>query len=112
MVVMFFDQLVGDIWYDGIFVFWFDVKLYVLSYGFYYGSSVFEGEWVYGGWIFKFEEYMEWLFVFVGEFGFSIFWIVEQINVVKEEMFQWMNFVDVYICLVVWCGSEMMGILV
>lgn len=51
-----FDQLNGDIWYDGIFVPWTDAKLHVLSHGLHYGSSVFEGERAYGGRIFKSED--------------------------------------------------------
>ena len=48
-----FDQLSGDIWYDGTFVPWSEAKLHVLSHGLHYGSSVFEGERAYAGTIFK-----------------------------------------------------------
>ena len=54
-----FDQLSGDIWYDGTFVPWSEAKLHVLSHGLHYGSSVFEGERAYGGRIFKSEEHTE-----------------------------------------------------
>ena len=39
-----FDQLEGEIWYNGEYVPWQDAKLHVLSHGLHYASSVFEGE--------------------------------------------------------------------
>ncbi len=44
-----FDQLDGVIWMNGQMVNWPDAKLHVLSHGLHYGSSVFEGERMYGG---------------------------------------------------------------
>lgn len=105
-----FDQLTGDIWYDGTFVPWSDAKLHVLSHGLHYGSSVFEGERAYGGRIFKSEEHTDRLLASAGELGFSIPWTAEQINAAKEETLQRMNLVDAYIRPVAWRGSEMMGI--
>lgn len=105
-----FDQLSGDIWYDGTFVPWSDAKLHVLSHGLHYGSSVFEGERAYGGRIFKSEEHTERLLASAGMLGFDIPWTAEQINAAKEETLARMNLVDAYIRPVAWRGSEMMGI--
>ncbi|WP_298985428.1 branched-chain amino acid aminotransferase [uncultured Roseibium sp.] len=105
-----FDQLSGDIWYDGTFVPWSDAKLHVLSHGLHYGSSVFEGERAYGGRIFKSEEHTERLLASAGMLGFDIPWTAEQINSAKEETLARMNLVDAYIRPVAWRGSEMMGI--
>ncbi len=105
-----FDQLDGDIWYDGTFVPWPDAKLHVLSHGLHYGSSVFEGERAYGGRIFKSEEHTERLLESGRMLGFDIPWTAEQINVAKEETLARMNLTDAYIRPVAWRGSEMMGI--
>ncbi|WP_420414171.1 branched-chain amino acid aminotransferase [Roseibium sp.] len=105
-----FDQLTGDIWYDGTFVPWSDAKLHVLSHGLHYGSSVFEGERAYGGRIFKSEEHTERLLASGRELGFEIPWTAEQINVAKEETLARMNLTDAYLRPVAWRGSEMMGI--
>ncbi|TYC55778.1 branched-chain amino acid aminotransferase [Rhodobacterales bacterium] len=105
-----FDQLSGDIWYDGTFVPWSDAKLHVLSHGLHYGSSVFEGERAYGGRIFKSEEHTERLLASADMLGFEIPWTAEQINAAKEETLARMNLVDAYIRPVAWRGSEMMGI--
>jgi branched-chain amino acid aminotransferase len=105
-----FDQLSGDIWYDGEFVPWSEAKLHVLSHGLHYGSSVFEGERAYGGRIFKSEEHTERLLESARTLGFEIPWTAEQINAAKEETLARMNLTDAYIRPVAWRGSEMMGI--
>ncbi|MEP2705116.1 MAG: branched-chain amino acid aminotransferase [Roseibium sp.] len=105
-----FDQLSGDIWYDGTFVPWADAKLHVLSHGLHYGSSVFEGERAYGGRIFKSEEHTDRLLESGRMLGFDIPWTVEQINAAKEETLARMKLTDAYIRPVAWRGSEMMGI--
>ncbi|MBG6208435.1 branched-chain amino acid aminotransferase [Labrenzia sp. EL_126] len=105
-----FDQLSGDIWYDGEFVPWSDAKLHILSHGLHYGSSVFEGERAYGGRIFKSEEHTERLLESARTLGFEIPWTSEQINAAKEETLARMQLTDAYIRPVAWRGSEMMGI--
>ncbi len=110
MAGMPFDQLSGDIWYDGTFVPWSEAKLHVLSHGLHYGSSVFEGERAYGGRIFKSEEHTERLLASARMLGFEIPYTAEQINAAKEETLARMNLTDAYIRPVAWRGSEMMGI--
>ncbi|WP_306141395.1 branched-chain amino acid aminotransferase [Roseibium sp. MMSF_3412] len=105
-----FDQLSGDIWYDGEFVPWSDAKLHILSHGLHYGSSVFEGERAYGGRIFKSEEHTERLLESARTLGFEIPWTAEQINEAKEATLARMKLTDAYIRPVAWRGSEMMGI--
>ncbi|WP_299472860.1 branched-chain amino acid aminotransferase [uncultured Roseibium sp.] len=105
-----FDQLSGDIWYDGEFVPWSDAKLHILSHGLHYGSSVFEGERAYGGRIFKSEEHTERLLESARTLGFEIPWTAEQINAAKDETLARMKLTDAYIRPVAWRGSEMMGI--
>ena len=54
-----FDQLDGEIWYNGEFVEWGDTQVHVLTHGLHYASAVFEDERAYGGEIFKLTEHTE-----------------------------------------------------
>ena len=81
-----FDDRDGYIWMDGKMLPWRDAKLHVLSHGLHYGSSVFEGERVYGGNIFKLREHSvrlvksgEWL-------DFKIPYSVEEIEKASREV--------------------------
>jgi len=89
-----FDQLEGVIWMNGEMVNWPDAKLHVLSHGLHYGSSVFEGERMYGGEIFKLTEHTERLFTSAEILGFEIPYTVEEIDKAP----------------VAWRGSEQMGV--
>ena len=75
-----FDQMDGDIWFDGKIVPWADAKLHVLSHGLHYASAVFEGERAYGGEIFKLTEHTERLHASAEILGFTIPWSVAEID--------------------------------
>ena len=72
MTTVAFDQLDGVIWMNGQMVDWPDAKLHVLSHGLHYGSSVFEGERMYGGEIFKLTEHTQRLLHSAEIMGFKI----------------------------------------
>ena len=59
MSLVSFDDRDGHIWMNGQMVPWRDTKVHVLSHALHYGSSVFEGERVYSGEIFKLTEHSE-----------------------------------------------------
>jgi len=59
MALVPFDDRDGWIWVDGDFVPWRDAKTHILTHALHYGSSVFEGERMYGGEIFKLTEHSE-----------------------------------------------------
>jgi branched-chain amino acid aminotransferase len=105
-----FDQLDGEIWYDGAFVPWKDAKLHVLSHGLHYASSVFEGERAYGGSIFKLTEHTERLHESGRILGFTIPWSVAEIDKACNELLRRQGFLDAYVRPVAWRGSEMMGV--
>ena len=105
-----FDQLEGEIWYNGAFVPWKDAKLHVLSHGLHYASSVFEGERAYGGVIFKLREHTERLHNSAELLGFDIPYSVEEIDDACNELLKRQGFEDAYVRPVAWRGSEMMGI--
>ncbi len=47
------DDRDGWIWFDGEFVPWREARVHVLTHALHYASSVFEGERMYNGQIFK-----------------------------------------------------------
>jgi branched-chain amino acid aminotransferase len=105
-----FDDRDGQIWYDGKLVPWRDAKLHVLTHGLHYASSVFEGERVYGGQVFKLKEHSERLIKSAEMMGFKIPFSVEEINRATNETVKANNIVDGYVRPVAWRGSEMMGV--
>jgi len=105
-----FDQMSGQIWYNGEFVDWADAKVHVLTHGLHYGSSVFEGERAYGGVIFKSREHSERLHNSASILDFKIPFSVDEIEAAKREVISINGFSDAYVRPVAWRGSEMMGV--
>ncbi|MAY63699.1 MAG: branched-chain amino acid aminotransferase [Rhizobiales bacterium] len=105
-----FDQMDGEIWYNGEFVPWADAKLHVLSHGLHYASAVFEGERAYGGKIFKLTEHTERLHASADILGFKIPYSVAEIDAACEELLKRQGFTDAYVRPIAWRGSEMMGV--
>jgi branched-chain amino acid aminotransferase len=105
-----FDQRDGWIWYDGQIVPWKDAQLHVLSHGLHYGSSVFEGERVYGGEIFKCTEHSERLRKSAQILDFEIPYTAAEIDAAKRLVLEKNGQKDAYLRPVAWRGSEMMGV--
>ena len=75
-----YDQREGVIWMNGEMVPWADAKLHVLSHALHYASSVFEGERVYGGEIFKLTEHSQRLHDSATILGFEIPYSVAEMD--------------------------------
>ena len=105
-----FDQLDGDIWYNGEFVEWGDAKVHVLTHGLHYASCVFEGERAYGGEIFKLTEHTERLHKSAEYLGFEIPWSVQEIDDACIATLKRQGLTNAYVRPVAWRGSEMMGV--
>jgi branched-chain amino acid aminotransferase len=105
-----FDDRDGLIWYDGRMVQWREAKLHVLSHALHYASSVFEGERVYAGKIFKLTEHTQRLEFSAKQMGFELPYSVAQIDAACREVVTANNIVDGYIRPIAWRGSEMMGV--
>jgi branched-chain amino acid aminotransferase len=105
-----FDQMEGDIWFDGEIVPWADAKIHVLSHGLHYASAVFEGERAYGGEVFKLTEHTERLHMSANILGFTIPWSTAQIDAATVDLLKRQGFHDAYVRPIAWRGSEMMGI--
>ena len=105
-----FDDRDGSIWFDGRMIDWRDAKLHVLSHGLHYASSVFEGERVYSGRIFKSRAHTERLHKSAGILGFEIPYSVDEIEAAKLALVEKMGIVDGYVRPIAWRGSNMMGV--
>ncbi|MBO6917279.1 MAG: branched-chain amino acid aminotransferase [Rhizobiaceae bacterium] len=105
-----FDQLDGEIWYNGEFVDWKDAQVHVLSHGLHYASAVFEGERAYGGEIFKLREHTDRLIKSADYLGFEIPYTADEIDAACIEALKRQGLKDAYIRPIAWRGSEMMGI--
>lgn len=110
MALLPFDDRDGVIWYDGELVPWREARLHVLSHGLHYASSVFEGERVYGGTIFKLREHTERLVNSARILGFEIPYDVETINDACDLVVATQGLQDAYVRPVAWRGSEMMAV--
>ncbi|MEL6436292.1 MAG: branched-chain amino acid aminotransferase [Pseudomonadota bacterium] len=105
-----FDQLEGDIWYNGELVAWADANMHVLSHGLHYGSTVFEGCRAYNGQIFKLTEHTERLHASADILGYKIPYSVKEIDNACNALLVKQGFTDAYVRPFAWRGSEMMGI--
>ena len=105
-----YDKLDGSIWYNGEMMPWENAQAHVLTHGLHYASSVFEGERVYGGEIFKLEEHTDRLINSATLLDFEIPYTADQINSACRETVLKNGIVDGYVRPIAWRGSEMMGV--
>ncbi len=105
-----FDQLDGEIWFNGEFVAWKDAKIHVLTHGLHYASAVFEGERAYGGAVFKLREHTERLIESGRILGFTVPYSADEIDGATNELLRRQGFSDAYVRPIAWRGSEMMGV--
>lgn len=105
-----FDQMGGDIWFNGEFVAWEDARIHVLTHGLHYASSVFEGVRAYEGKIFKLEEHTERLFKSAEILGFEIPYSRDEINQACIDEVERQGLRNCYLRPIAWRGSEMMGV--
>ena len=105
-----FNNLEGFIFLDDQLVKWSEAKLHVLSHGLHYASSVFEGERVYQGKVFKEEQHTLRLIASAKSLGFEIPYNIKEISKIRKKVLKANNITDGYIRPVSWRGSEMMGI--
>lgn len=110
MASMPFDQLDGEIWYNGEFVDWKDAQVHVLTHGLHYASSVFEGLRAYGGEIFKLREHTDRLIKSAEYLGFEIPFSADEIDAACVEALKRQGLTNAYVRPIAWRGSEMMGI--
>ena len=105
-----YDKRDGKIWLDGRLVDWRNAKLHVLTHGLHYASSVFEGERVYNGKIFKLTEHSERLVYSASRMGFKIPYSVSDIDKFCKEVVEVQKIENGYVRPIAWRGSEMMAV--
>ena len=105
-----FDDRDGVMWHNGEMVPWREAKLHVLSHGLHYASSVFEGERVYDGEIFKLTEHSARLAHSAAVLGFELPYTIAEIDRACREVVSAMRISDGYVRPFAWRGSEMMGV--
>ena len=110
MATMSYDELDGSIWYNGEMAPWREAKAHVLTHGLHYASSVFEGERVYDGEIFKLTEHTRRLHNSAEILNFEVPFSVAEIDEACRQVVVANQIADGYVRPVAWRGSEMMGV--
>lgn len=110
MAIIPFDDRDGSIWYDGQLVPWRDAKTHVLTHGLHYASSVFEGQRIYGGQVYKLAEHTARLFESARILGMKIPYTEEEINNACNEVAKVQGLENAYMRPVVFRGSETMSV--
>jgi branched-chain amino acid aminotransferase len=110
MAIIPFDDRDGSLWYDGRLVPWRDAKTHVLTHGLHYASSVFEGERLYAGQIYKLAEHTSRLFESARLLGMEIPYTEKEIREASIEAGRAQGLEDGYVRPVVFRGSEMMSV--
>jgi branched-chain amino acid aminotransferase len=105
-----FDNRDGTIWFDGKLVDWRDANVHVLTHALHYASSVFEGERIYGGRIFRLREHSQRLIDSARILGFEIPWTLAQIEAASNETVKTSGIQDGYVRPIAWRGAEQMGV--
>ncbi|HEV2082044.1 MAG TPA: branched-chain amino acid aminotransferase [Brevundimonas sp.] len=105
-----FDDRDGWIWMDGDFVSWRDAKTHVLTHALHYGSSVFEGERMYAGEIFKLTEHSERLKRSGELLDFDLPYSVAEIDQASKDTCARMGLSDCYVRPVAYRGPEQVSV--
>jgi branched-chain amino acid aminotransferase len=105
-----YDDRDGVIWLDGELVPWRRAKLHVLSHGLHYASTVFEGERVYDGRVFKLREHSERLVRSGRALGFELPYSAAEIESATEHVVAANEIADGYVRPIAWRGSEVISV--
>ena len=110
MALVPFDDRDGWIWMNGEFIPWREAKTHVLTHALHYGSSVFEGERMYDGEIFKLTQHSERLAHSAELLDFSLPYSVAEIDQACRETCAKMGMEDAYIRPVAYLGAEQVSV--
>ena len=105
-----FDQMEGNIWFDGALVPWQDARLHILTHGLHYGSTVFEGNRLYEGEIFKLTQHSERLHQSAAYLGYEVPYSVAAIDQACRDVVAANGLRNAYVRPVAWRGSESMTV--
>ncbi len=105
-----YDDRDGWIWMDGKMWEWREAKVHVMSHGLHYGGSVFEGERMYDGQIFKVKEHSERLVNSGNLLDMPLPYTAEEITQFSYEVLEANKISNGYVRPLAWRGPEAMGI--
>jgi branched-chain amino acid aminotransferase len=105
-----FDDRDGWIWQDGEFVPWREAKTHVMTHALHYGTSVFEGERMYAGEIFKLTEHSQRLHRSAELLDFEIPFTVAEIDQACKDTCAKAGYDDCYIRPVAFRGPEQVSV--
>lgn len=100
----------GVIWLDGELVPWRDAKVHILTHSLHYGSTVFEGERVYNGKVFKLHEHTERLHVSARLVGYEVPYSVADLEAATRLVVEQNKISEGYVRPLAWRGSEVIGV--
>ncbi len=105
-----YDDRDGWIWMDGKMWPWREAKIHVMSHGLHYGGSVFEGERMYDGQIFKVKEHSERLVNSGNLLDMPLPYTADELNQHSYEVLEANKISNGYVRPLAWRGPEAMGI--
>ncbi|MEQ8965573.1 MAG: branched-chain amino acid transaminase [Azospirillaceae bacterium] len=104
------DDRDGTIWLDGALVPWREARLHVLSHGLHYGTSVFEGERVYGGQVFRLNAHSRRLIRSARLIAMPFTLSADALDAATRAVVDANGIADGYVRPVAWRGAEDMGL--
>jgi branched-chain amino acid aminotransferase len=104
------DDRDGWIWLDGTLVPWREARPHVLSHGLHYGSTVFEGERIYAGRIFRLAAHSARLIRSARLLDFDLPWTRAQIDAATREVVRANGLAEGYVRPIAWRGAQALGV--
>jgi len=104
------DDRDGWIWLDGRLVPWREARAHTLTHALHYGSSVFEGERIYGGRVFRLSAHSARLLRSARLVDMMLPWTREQIDEATRAVVKANGLTEGYVRPIAWRGSEALGV--
>jgi branched-chain amino acid aminotransferase len=105
-----YDDRDGFIWLDGSLVPWREANVHVLTHALHYASSVFEGQRIYDGEIFRLTDHSKRLKKSAELLGMELPWSVAEIDEACRQVMAANKLDNGYMRPLAWRGSEQMGV--
>ncbi len=104
------DDRDGAIWYNGQLVPWREAKVHVLVHSLHYGNSVFEGERIYNGKVFKLTEHSQRLVKSARMLNYDLPYSVEELDAATKLVVAENKLDGGYVRPLAWRGAEVIGV--
>jgi branched-chain amino acid aminotransferase len=104
------DDRDGVIWYNGKLVPWREAKVHVLVHSLHYGNSVFEGERIYNGKVFKLTEHSQRLHKSANMLAYELPYSVAELDAATNLVVRENKLESGYVRPLAWRGAEVIGV--